>query len=402
MAVSTTCPSCGRKVPLPDDFKGGMVSCPNADCAQTFQTQATAPRLASGAAKARAKKGPGSRPELLDRLPTSFWISPPMYLIGGVFVMLYGLVFAGIASSWKNRPVLESMASNDQVPARVPIESINAVSNPGGSTPDKPEPKPDSKQPKPNVDAANKSDTPKAAAPEPPKSERKTEKAKEKTEVARVTPKKPEEKPKPPPAPQAVTWADLKGDRGDTEMISQGVELLVTVPGSLHILSSLLETKNAPRLLTSVTGDFTATVKVSGRILPGTDPLPKLPFTFQGAGLIVWENDGHYLRLERAGSYSAEGKKHMVMEEYVKDDKTAPNGMRDTRQADLLLRIERHGSEMRCLYSPDEGKTWLEVKRQSTAFPAEVQVGVSFANASPKPFAIMLENFQLTTGKAGK
>ncbi len=397
MAVATTCPSCGRRVPLPDDFKGGMVSCPHADCAQTFQAQAGGPRLTSGTGRKPAKRQPGSRPELLDRLPTSFWISPPMYLIGGVFVMLYGLVFAGIASSWKNQPIPESVASREQAPAHVPIESINAVNNANAPPSGKTEPKPENKPPQPSADAGKKPSTP---APEPPKPDTKKEKPKGKTEIARATPTKAQEKPKPPAAPQAVTWGVLKGERGDTDMLAQGPVLAVSVPGTLHILSALLKTKNAPRLLTPVSGDFTATVKVTGKISPGAEPLPDLPFTFHGAGLIVWDKDDHYLRLERTGSYSAEGKKHMVLEEYVKDDKTAPNGVRDARVTDLWLRLERHGSEMRCAYSPDEGKTWLEVKRQTTSFPNDVQVGVSIANASTKPFAITLENFQLTTGTA--
>lgn len=400
--VVTTCPSCGRKVPLPADFKGGTVSCPNADCAQAFEARAGGSRPPSGTAKGSERRRPGSRPELLDRLPTSFWISPPMYLIGGVFVMLYGLVFAGIVSSWKQQPLTESVASVEYAPARVPSDAIHVVSNDNPPSTSKTEPKP----PPASAEVAKKPDAPKVPepAPEPEPSRPKPKQTKAKAEIARATPAKAEETPRPPPPTQPVTWGELKGDRGDAELNPQGAVLAVNVPGTLHILSPDLKSKNAPRLVTPVRGDFTATVKVIGRISPGTNPLPLLPFTFQGAGLLVWENEDHYLRLERTGSYSSEGKKHMVLEEYVKDNKTAPNGVRDARVTDLTLRIERRGSELRCAYSPDQGKTWLEVKRQATSFPAEVQVGVSIANASPKPFAITLENFQLTAGgaKGGK
>lgn len=182
------------------------------------------------------------------------------------------------------------------------------------------------------------------------------------------------------------------------------------MPGSLHVLSPELRNFQAPRLLTSVKGDFTALVSVTGKIMPGTDPLPSpigpgtLPFTFQGAGLLVWIDEGNYLRLERTSIYdSIEGKQHnLVLVEHCRDGKTT-DSPREARNADLTLKFERRGSEIRCSYNPD-GRNWLEVKRQNVAFPAEVKIGVSASNASPKPFSAHLEDFQIIGGtpSAGK
>ena len=76
---------------------------------------------------------------------------------------------------------------------------------------------------------------------------------------------------------------------------------------------------NAPQLLTEAGGNFTLFVKVVGRIQPGIVPLdlpipesekPKekeesgagFPITFQGAGLLVWQDPINYIRLERSAN----------------------------------------------------------------------------------------------------
>ncbi len=84
----------------------------------------------------------------------------------------------------------------------------------------------------------------------------------------------------------------------------------ITMPEKLFTLSPLLKRKgqplhNAPMSLTDVEGDFLISVQVTGNMNPGTvpakDPLGRtLPFTFQGAGLIVYQDKSNFFRLERA------------------------------------------------------------------------------------------------------
>ncbi len=134
------------------------------------------------------------------------------------------------------------------------------------------------------------------------------------------------------------------------------------------------------------------------RLLPGAVPLPDLPFTYQGAGLVVWQNETNYLVLFRSAFYFVDdGKRaHRVVMEYYRDGRLSST-FREPRDADIGLKLERRGQEIRGYYTPD-GRTWIEVKRQPVSFPAEVQIGVSASNASPKPFQARLEDFEFTTG----
>lgn len=389
MATSTACPACGQKVPLSSGFVGGAVTCPNPSCCKMFEVSASAAK----------PKASGARPELLDRLPTNFLLSPPMIAVGGVGVLLYGMVLFAVVSARRNMPEPEPEPRPSNNVAYAPVAPVSSE-EPPKPVENKPTP---SSTPAPVTAEAKstgplvKGDSPKPA-PETPK-----------TTVAVVTPKPvvPASTPAPVPAPTeekgGSTWGPLSGDPGDSQFRIEGSALIITIPGTLHFLSPDLGTKNAPKLLTEVRGDFTAQVSVIGRILPGTDPLPNFPFTYQGAGLLVWQDENNYIRLERSSIYSAERRRlHQVLFELVRDGKVVTDTLRDARESDLTLKIERRGSEFRCSYSPD-GKTWLEVKRQNVTFPAAVRVGVSAANASIKPFPARLEDFQLGGGgKPGK
>ena len=87
---------------------------------------------------------------------------------------------------------------------------------------------------------------------------------------------------------------------------------------------------NAPMTLTEVEGDFAALVEVTGEINPGST-MPKdrqghtLPFTFQSAGLILYQDKDNFVRLERAGSVIIDNLQpvHRLIIEAVKDGKQA-------------------------------------------------------------------------------
>jgi hypothetical protein len=61
---------------------------------------------------------------------------------------------------------------------------------------------------------------------------------------------------------------------------------------------------NAPMTLIDVEGDFAAVVEVTGEMRAG-DKLPKdrqgnqIPFTFEGAGLLLYQDKDNFVRLER-------------------------------------------------------------------------------------------------------
>jgi len=395
MVTSATCPACGTTFAPPPGYAGGPLACPKPGCGNSFEASPLsvgAVGAAAAAAQAAARpavRPPGARPELLDRLPPSAWVSPPTVAGGAVAILFYGMVLFAVVKAQRNRPEPEPPARAALAYAPLPSHAPTPPSAPdtkaeGKSQPAKPGSRPEKAESKPDSKAAR-----------PPGDESKNQAAPPKTAIARVSPS-PAPAPPPPPPPKDETWGPLSGARGDWSYRSDPKRLTVNIPGTLHLLSPEAGVRNAPRLTTEVQGDFKALVTVSGKIMPGTDPLPGLPFTFQGAGLLVWQDENNYLRFERTSIFSAEHKRlHQVLLTLCRDGRTVVEEPKNARDADLTLRLERKGSEIRCSYNPD-GRTWVEVKRQMVTFPGGVRVGVSAGNASPKPLSLRLENFELS------
>ncbi len=420
MATPTTCPACGQKFAPAGGSAVGVVTCPNPTCARTFDAgsqgtgpvvvaTATAEATAGGAAGPMAARNGhqphGYRPELLDLVPTSFWISPPMIAVGGVSVLLYGMVLFAVVSARRNMPEPEPPplafvhlgplpSHKDPVPPKPDAKKAKATPKVEAKAEDEAKKTPEPKKVAPDkAETPSKDDTtkPGPVKPEPPKAA-----------IARVTPAPPPPPPVDPTKP--VNWGPLTGLAGDCQFLDDGPALTINIPGTLHVFSPALNSRNAPCLLTDVRGDFTATVTVPGKILPGTQPLPPLPFTLQAAGLILWQDEGNYLKLERTSMFTADHKRaHQVILELCRGGQIAGFVNRDAKDADITLKFKRTGSEVRCQYSPD-GKTWLDVKRQNVTFPAAVKVGVLASNVSTKPLSARLERFELSgpEGRPGK
>jgi regulation of enolase protein 1 (concanavalin A-like superfamily) len=367
------------------------------ECGQTF--------TAAAAHAAPATAGPkptGARPELLDRIPTSFVSSPAMIAVGGAVSLLYGMILFAVVSASRNQAALEPEPEPE--PVRAPGRDALATNAPAPIiVPSKKTASPESKS-----DSSPPAQKPTPAPETKPKQEKKAKKPKKSgsgksanqpVAVAKAEVAAPE--PAPAPAPRIQKWGDLEGPLGDVKFLPDGTGLTLEIPGSPHLLSAELNLKNSPRLLKDVKGDFTAVVLVPGKILPGTQALKKFPFTFQAAGLLVWQDENNYVRLERTSTFFTVEKKrlHQVLIEICKEGKTTSTTLRDAKDNDLTLKLERRGGELRFSFSPD-GKTWLEVKRLNVSLPSSVAVGVSASNASPKSFPARLEGFEVSGSSA--
>ncbi len=365
-----------------------------------------------------------------------------MIAVGGVGVLLFGMVLFGAVTAWKNIPEPEPPPRPERQLAYAPIGPTPSVDTSKSST-DKSKPAPDTKSNKKepsNPDTKKKSnDKGKSNKPKPKKSKNdkgkkdqpkaetadKSDEAAPDTQVAlNSTTPKPTLTPVTSPIP--VTWGMISGFPGDCSFQPDAEGLTISIPGTLHVLSPDLKVKNAPHLLAEAGGDFTAQVQIVGKLQPGIEPLEvpiagakpkdakkdkkdkkdkknvfKFPGTFQGAGLLLWKDPNNYIRFERIASYDvmAGKKSHQLMVESCKDGKVNSTEWRDFRESDvpMTLRVVRKGSDLRCSYSPDRGKTWIDVKRlQQVALPDQIQIGVTAANVAPKTFAARFENFDLS------
>jgi S1-C subfamily serine protease/regulation of enolase protein 1 (concanavalin A-like superfamily) len=181
--------------------------------------------------------------------------------------------------------------------------------------------------------------------------------------------------------------------------------LTINLPPGVHLMSDELGVKNAPRALTPVENTFLAQVKVAGFMTPGNQPARlkgrELPFTYQGAGLVLWQDQNNYLRIERA----VRGRKgrivvsNEVLVEVCKNGKPAGTFNATVQDGPMYVRVARVNGALLCMFSTN-GRQWVSLKRLAFPFPDKVQVGLTASNASKEPLAARFEEFVLLTEKA--
>ena len=183
----------------------------------------------------------------------------------------------------------------------------------------------------------------------------------------------------------------------------------IDIPNKLHTLSPEIANNrnipihNAPITATEVEGDFAAVVEVGGDIDPGNSPPKdprgrKLPFTVQSQGLIIYQDKDNFLRLERAESVLPRTLTpvHRLIIEFVQKDRHAiPPIYYDVPDRNTLLILVRRKGRIRCLFSPDDGRTVTAFREFAADLPPKVRVGLTAANISSKPFEAVFSAFAI-------
>jgi S1-C subfamily serine protease len=188
-------------------------------------------------------------------------------------------------------------------------------------------------------------------------------------------------------------------------------KIKIQVPGNkLHTLSPIYVSRfnkkrplhNAPMTLTDVEGDFTAMVEVTGDISPGA-ALPKerqgnsVSFTFQGAGLLLYQDKNNFVRLERTAGASLQGLHavHKALIEIVKDGNVAKPLYFDLPDSDIRLVLIRHKGKVRCQFGSKSDNKTYQTEEYVVDFAPKLKIGLTAANMSAKPFEATFENFVL-------
>ena len=184
----------------------------------------------------------------------------------------------------------------------------------------------------------------------------------------------------------------------------------ITIPAKLHTVSPQIVDKknkpimNAPRLLAPITGDFLMHVRVAGSMRPGTEPLkdPKgrsLGIAFQGAGIVLWEDQNNFVRLERTcGTAGGLTLVSRLLVEVYKDGKESGHFYHDVPDGPMNLMMARKDGAIRCLFSND-GKKWSVMRELAADYAPKVQVGLIGVNMSKKVFIAQFEDFALIEDK---
>jgi S1-C subfamily serine protease/regulation of enolase protein 1 (concanavalin A-like superfamily) len=188
------------------------------------------------------------------------------------------------------------------------------------------------------------------------------------------------------------------------------MKVKIEIPGNkIHTLAPYVVTRynkkkplhNAPMTLTEVEGDMMVMVQVTGEMKPGST-MPKdrqgntIPFTFQGAGLVLYQDKDNFVRAERTAGVDTERLTsiHKFLFEVVKDGKHVNNQVYvPLPEGDVMLFLIKRKGKLRCMFSPDGGKSIAPLQEFELDLPAKVKVGLTAANISAKPFTASFDEF---------
>jgi hypothetical protein len=229
----------------------------------------------------------------------------------------------------------------------------------------------------------------------------------------------------PPPLKQLVEaargeTATLLGKLIDADLDCEftkdlnSLKFTIEVPGNkIHTLAPQVGTRinrkkplhNAPMALIEVEGDFAAVVRVTGEISPGSirpDDLQgnEIPFTFQGAGLVLYEDKDNFVRLERTAGVSIASLEQIRKQLYevVKSGKAADSSYTPAPEGPMYLLLIRRRERVVCGSSRDLATPFAPVKGIEGIqldLPSRVRIGLSASNISSQPFIATFEHFAL-------
>ena len=168
---------------------------------------------------------------------------------------------------------------------------------------------------------------------------------------------------------------------------------------------------NAPCALVKVDGDFVATVGVGNTFDPGGEGVvlssgKKLPFSFQSAGILIWQDEKNFIRVERSkGSESNNSPLvNRLLCEVYKNGKESAIRYIDIPEQPTMILVRRKGGSLHLLYALlPRGTTDFQnlsidfsgFSEFPLDFKSELLVGVAAANLSKRPFHARLEGFTL-------
>lgn len=168
------------------------------------------------------------------------------------------------------------------------------------------------------------------------------------------------------------------------------------MPARAHLLSveAAKPEMNAPRILQDVSGEFVVRVKVAGSVTPVSGSTSQYA-PYQGEGLLVWQDDRNYVRLERA-AYVVGGKiKSYANFEQRKGGKLGLSKGFNGPDGPMALAIERRGDELHAAFRR-EGEDWTKLPALTGLDKTDVRVGVVAINAARNRLTAEFREFEVS------
>jgi regulation of enolase protein 1 (concanavalin A-like superfamily) len=190
-------------------------------------------------------------------------------------------------------------------------------------------------------------------------------------------------------------WDETVDPDHDCQVTSSNGVITMLVPGSAHDFAAELKRWNAPRVLSTVKGDFVLEAKISGKFDPGQEGTIEGRRPYNGAGLLSVQNNGNHLSLQRGAVRLGKRVRHYANFELRQDpDADVSNFEFDIEPTDVILRLARVGNKSLAMISQD-GTNWRAFSPLTTSFPSTIAVGVEGINSSDTPFQCSFGNLAL-------
>lgn len=170
--------------------------------------------------------------------------------------------------------------------------------------------------------------------------------------------------------PEGWRWLDPEAKSNPTKYNTKSGVLHIDLPTDKDLYG---ETRTAPRLLKTISGDFELETKVYFE--------PK--DVYQGAGLLIFRNDSNYIRLERAYGGVGGGESGIRFDKR-EDEIYEPVATQEKFPTDakaVELKIRRAGKEFTAFWRLP-GDDWKEVGKYPSSYPETVQVGLIGCNTA--------------------
>jgi regulation of enolase protein 1 (concanavalin A-like superfamily) len=195
--------------------------------------------------------------------------------------------------------------------------------------------------------------------------------------------------------PTLSPWGDVIDPEADCKIQIADGGVSLEVPGSLHDLNPGIGKSNSPRILREIEGDFVAQVKVCGEFQPEAPPTREGAFPFNGAGLLLWLDADHCLRME-CGAVLRNGRvgAFLLFERHELGRPVTRNNAY-LEEGDVYLKIERRGNRILAFYGTD-GQQWAEAKPMQFEWPARLNVGFAAVNTAFSPLSVRFEDFSVS------
>ena len=190
-------------------------------------------------------------------------------------------------------------------------------------------------------------------------------------------------------------WGEIVDPDGDVAVKEHDGGLSITIPAKHH---DLTHTKNysmlnAPRVLQPVDGDFTVSVVIKAFPLPKGVPPAGGTHSYQSCGLLIWQDDRNFIRIERAAN--AKAPRPFVWIEQFAAGKAVSSKLVSVFNQDVPLRVSRTGDRFTYYVNTDKAMGWSKVFEENIKWPERLQVGVTAINSAARVFPARMKDLKI-------